>query len=334
MIEIQNLTKSFETRDGTVEALKNLSVTVADGDIFGIVGASGAGKSTLVKCINLMERPDSGSIRNDVTDVTQHCEKELRTVRRRISMVFQNYNLLLQRNCLENVCYPLRLQHLPKEECIRRARELLALVGLEDKANAYPSQLSGGQQQRIAIARALTTDPSILLCDEPTSALDGATTVSILQLLQKINRELGITILIITHQISVVEQICKHVAILDNGTVAETGEVEEVLARPQSLAMKKLLYPDSLETFQKATNSTQRMLRLVFRGAQTANQPLIAELALQKGIAANILYASTKSVGDKMYGNIYLGLPPQQVADAVAFLQGIPNLTVEEVTEA
>ena len=228
MIQIEGLSKTFRTSDGTVEALKNVSLTVNDGDIYGIIGMSGAGKSTLVRCINLLERPTEGTVRIDGQDLCALSEPELRTVRREISMIFQSFNLLAQRTCLKNICFPLELIGVKKAAAEARARELLELVGLPDKADAYPSQLSGGQKQRIAIARALATDPKVLLCDEATSALDPKTTHDILSLLRELHAKLGITILLITHQMSVVEEICTRVAILDNGSVVEEGPVESV----------------------------------------------------------------------------------------------------------
>ena len=213
MIEIRDLTKTFQTADGRVEALKNINLTIQDRDIYGVIGMSGAGKSTLVRCVNMLERPTSGTVVIDGQDMRSLDPLALREARRGITMIFQNFNLLMQRNCLSNIRFPLKLAGVKKEEAERRAMELLELVGLPDKAKAYPAQLSGGQQQRIAIARALATDPKILLCDEATSALDPKTTHSILELIQDINRRLGITVIVITHQMSVVEEICNRVAI-------------------------------------------------------------------------------------------------------------------------
>ena len=221
MIEIQNLSKTFKTADGTVDALKNITLTVNDGDIYGIIGMSGAGKSTLVRCINMLERPTEGKVIIDGVDVGALSAAKLREVRRNVTMIFQSFNLLMQRTCLDNICFPLELAGVSRAKAKKRALELLETVGLPDKAKAYPSRLSGGQQQRVAIARALATDPKILLCDEATSALDPKTTESILDLIKDINKKLGITVIIITHQMSVVEKVCNKVAILDNGSVAE-----------------------------------------------------------------------------------------------------------------
>ena len=221
MIEIKNLCKTFDGAGGKVTALNNINLTVGDGDIYGIIGMSGAGKSTLVRCINMLERPTSGDVLIDGVSMTSLSPAQLRNARRNITMIFQGFNLLMQKNCLKNICFPMELAGIPKQKAEKRAAELLELVGLPDKAKAYPAQLSGGQQQRVAIARALATDPKVLLCDEATSALDPNTTHSILGLIREINRRLGITVIVITHQMSVVEEICNKVAILDDGVVVE-----------------------------------------------------------------------------------------------------------------
>ena len=225
MIELQHLTKRFATQGGTVVALNDINLTIRDGDVYGIIGMSGAGKSTLVRCINMLERPDEGNVIVNGKQMQDLRAADLRAARREITMIFQQFNLLMQRTCLRNIMFPMELAKVPGDKAETRARELLELVGLPDKADAYPAQLSGGQKQRIAIARALATDPKVLLCDEATSALDPNTTHAILQLIQKINRELGITVVIITHQMSVVEEVCNRVAILDNGTVVEEGQI-------------------------------------------------------------------------------------------------------------
>lgn len=247
MIEIKHLTKTFASAGHPVEALKDVSLSIEDGDIFGIIGMSGAGKSTLVRCINMLERPSAGTIEIDGCDLSRLSESELRKKQQEITMIFQNFNLLMQRNCLKNVCFPLELAGVKRAEAREKAMELLRLVGLQDKALAYPAQLSGGQQQRVAIARALTTTPRVLLCDEATSALDPATTLSILDLIQDINQRLGITVVIITHQMSVVQRICRHVAILEHGRVAEQGTVSDVFTNPQSQAAKQLVFSLSEE---------------------------------------------------------------------------------------
>lgn len=332
MIEIKNLSKSFSTSDGTVDALKNVSLTVNDGDIYGIIGMSGAGKSTLVRCINMLERPTSGSVIIDGQDIGALSEKQLREERRSITMIFQGFNLLMQRNCLKNVCFPLELAGISKAEAEKRAAELLETVGLGDKKKAYPAQLSGGQKQRVAIARALATHPKVLLCDEATSALDPQTTHSILQLIREINQKLGITVIVITHQMSVVEEICTHVAILDNGEVAEQGEVGAVFSNPQSDAARRLVFPDGFDG-AAADGGVCRKIRLVFNGTKATDKPLIAQMAMEKGIAASILSATTRSIGDKAYGNMLLGIPGDE-ADyraAVDYLRAVPDIVIQEV---
>ena len=310
MIEIQNLSKTFSTADGTVEALKDISLTIADGEIYGIIGMSGAGKSTLVRSINMLERPTSGKILIDGCDVGSLSEAELRKERRNITMIFQGFNLLMQRNCLKNVCFPLELAGVKKSEAEKRAAELLELVGLGDKLKAYPAQLSGGQQQRVAIARALATRPKILLCDEATSALDPQTTQAILSLIRDLHDRLGLTVIVITHQ----------------------GVVSEVFASPKSQAAKRLVYPEGYEQ-TAASDSDQNVIRVVFNGANATNTPLIAQMAMDENIAASILSASTRSLGDKAYGNMLLGIPggDEELQRALAYLQKIPDIFVEEV---
>ena len=333
MIEIQNLSKTFPVSGGTVEALKDISLTIPDGEIYGIIGMSGAGKSTLVRCINMLERSTSGKVIIDGKDLGSLTQAQLREERRNITMIFQGFNLLMQRNCLKNVCFPLELAGYKKKEAVERATELLELVGLGEKLKSYPAQLSGGQQQRVAIARALATHPKILLCDEATSALDPQTTQSILSLIKDIHGKLGLTVIIITHQMSVVEQICTRVAILNHGTVVEEGAVSEVFASPKSQEAKQLVYP---EGYQQAieTEREEHLIRVVFNGASATQTPLIAKMAMEENIMASILFASTRSLGDKAYGNMLLGISggKEQMEKAVAYLRRIPDIHVEEVT--
>lgn len=333
MIEIKNLTKTFHTADGEVEALRNVSLTVNDGDIYGIIGMSGAGKSTLVRCINMLERPTEGSVIIDGTDMAALSPKELRAKRRDITMIFQGFNLLMQRTCLKNICFPMELAGVKKADAIKRAKELLEIVGLPDKAKAYPAQLSGGQQQRIAIARALATDPKVLLCDEATSALDPKTTHSILELIKDINRKLGITVIIITHQMSVVEEICRSVAILDGGAVVEQGEVSEVFAAPKSDAAKRLVFPQGFDSPVVESFGRESRIRVVFNGADAAKTPLIAQMALEKGIIANIMAASTNTIGGRAYGNMLLGVDREQTGEALKYLLTIPEITCEVIAD-
>ena len=310
MIEIQHLYKTFETKDGKVEALKDINITVEDGDIYGIIGMSGAGKSTLVRCINMIERPTEGTVVIDGVDMSTLSEVELRKIRRDVTMIFQSFNLLMQRTCLKNICSPLELAGVKPAEAKKRALELLETVGLPDKANAYPAQLSGGQQQRIAIARALATNPKILLCDEATSALDPKTTNQILDLIREINKKMGITVIVITHQMSVVENICNKVSIIDYGVVQETGTVTEVFANPKSEAGRRLVFPDE-ENSELEVAPGEKCIAVSFNSAESTGAPLIASLAMDKGIAANIMSASTKTIGGKAYGKMLLGIPDE-----------------------
>lgn len=242
MIQIEHLNKTYVSRQGETHiALTDINLTIEDGSVFGIIGQSGAGKSTLVRCLNLLERPTSGSIIINGRDITSLSEKELREFRSSVSMVFQNFSLLQQRTVLRNVMFPLELRHADKKEAEKRARELLELVGLADKYDKYPSQLSGGQQQRVAIARALVNNPSIMLCDEATSALDSMTTHSILKLLKDINEKMGVTIVLITHSLAVAELICDNVVVIDEGKIVEEGKTEDIFANPQSDVARKLL---------------------------------------------------------------------------------------------
>lgn len=333
MIEIKNLSKTYKTSDGPVEALHDVSITIPDGDIFGIIGMSGAGKSTLVRCINMLERPNEGTVLIDGKDMASLSEKELRQERRKIMMIFQGFNLLMQRTVLKNVCFPLELAHVPRAQAEKRAMELLEIVGLADKAGVYPAQLSGGQQQRVAIARALATEPEVLLCDEATSALDPSTTQSILELIRDINEKLKITVVIITHQMSVVESVCNHVAILDGGVVAEQGAVGEVFSKPKTDAARKLVFPEGITAPVAARDSDERFIRLVFNGGKVTSTPLIARLAMEKGIAANISYASTRNIGTGVYGSMLLGITGgrEKVAEALEFFERVDGVLAEEV---
>ena len=331
MIELQNISKTFESADGAVEALRDVSLTIRDGDIYGVIGMSGAGKSTLVRCINLLERPSSGTVLIDGRDIAALRETELRKVRRKISMVFQGFNLLSQRTCLDNICFPLALAGVKKRDALVRARELLSLVGLSDKADAYPAQLSGGQKQRIAIARALATDPKVLLCDEATSALDPKTTQDILSLLKQLHETLHLTVILITHQMSVVEQICTRVAILDGGAVVEEGTVESVFSAPKSAAARRLVFADGYAHVSSPTDG-RRCIRIVFRGTGTATAPLIARMAIEQGVLANILAASIKTISGREYGSMIVEVEDADaLARALRYLKQNPDIAVEEV---
>lgn len=334
MIEIQNLTKRFTTQSGTVVALEDISLTIRDGDIFGIIGMSGAGKSTLVRCINMLERPDEGLVAVNGRQMQSLSPKDLRAARRDIAMIFQQFNLLMQRTCLKNICFPLELAGRPKAEAEARARQLLELVGLPDKADAYPAQLSGGQKQRIAIARALATDPKVLLCDEATSALDPNTTHSILQLIQQINRELGITVVVITHQMSVVEEICNRVAILDGGHVVEQGDVGQIFSNPRTAAARKLVFPAGAAKSELVPG--RRMVRVAFNGTQTTDKPLVASLAIECNALVSIIAADTRMVNGQTLGSMLLALPEDEAAAqrAIDYISNYPGLSFEEVKQA
>ncbi len=331
MIELKHITKVFPTPEGDFEALHDVSLTIGDGDIFGIVGMSGAGKSTLVRCINLLERPTSGQVVIDGEDLTTLSAPQLREKRRAISMIFQQFNLLMQRTCLKNICFPMEIAGVPKAEARKRALEYLDIVGLPDKANAYPAQLSGGQKQRIAIARALASDPKILLCDEATSALDPTTTRSILRLVQDINRRLGITVVVITHEMAVVEEICHHVAILEHGRMVETGTVEEVFSNPKTEAGRRLVYPEGVQIDQLPPAG---VVRIAFNGG-SSYEPLIASLAIDCGVKVNILGADTRNVNGQAFGTMLLGLPEDknEAAKAMNYLKAQKDVTVEEVRD-
>ena len=331
MIELQHVSKTFETAGGRVDALKDVSLTIASGDIYGIIGMSGAGKSTLVRCINMLERPTSGKVIVNGQQLDAMTPAQLRAARREITMIFQRFNLLMQRTCLQNICFPIELAGVSRKEAQSRARELLELVGLPDKAQAYPAQLSGGQQQRIAIARALATNPKVLLCDEATSALDPKTTRQILELIRDINRQLGITVVVITHQMSVVKEICTHVAILDDGEVVEDGMVSTVFSAPRSQAARHLVFPGGADA-AVSDPSQERRIRLIFRSAQTTAIPMVARLAAEESIYANVISASTQKLSEEVYGSMLLGIPNSQFDRAWQFFRTIPNLQAEEVS--
>lgn len=309
-ILIQDVSKTFETKDGSVQALNHVSLSIESGDIYGIIGMSGAGKSTLVRCMNFLEVPSEGKVLIDGKSLSEFSPKELRKEREKIGMIFQHFNLLMQKNVLGNVCFPLYIQGKKKAEARAKALELLEIVGLADRAKAYPAQLSGGQKQRVAIARALASDPQILLCDEATSALDPQTTSSILELLQDINQKFGITIVIITHQMSVVREICTHVAIMKDGEVKEQGLVEEIFSHPKSQVAKELISKDSgndVESKKLTQSEIQdgEIVRIVF-SENSAFEPVIANLILTFHEPVNILKANTKNVGGVAKGEMIL----------------------------
>lgn len=329
IIQIQHLSKSFTVKGSTFDALEDINLDIYPGEIFGIIGLSGAGKSTLVRCINYLERPTGGKVIFDGRDLSTLSNKELCTARQSMGMIFQQFNLPMQRTALKNICFPLEIAGIPKAEARQRAEELLELVGLSDKANAYPAQLSGGQKQRIAIARALATNPKVMLCDEATSALDPTTTRSILTLLKDINKRLGVTVVIITHEMSVIEEVCQRVAIIADHQIAEIGTVEEIFVRPQTAATKKLVYPEG----RKTQSFGDKYCRIVFDGT-TPFEPIISQMVLDIKEPVNIIFADTKNIDGKALGQTVIQLPQdtQAAAKIVSYLRS-KNLTVEEVTQ-
>lgn len=328
MIRVENLSKVFQTKDMQVTAADNISFEIEKGDIFGIIGLSGAGKSTLVRCLNLLEQPSSGRIFIDGSSLTELSERELRKRRQRIGMIFQHFNLLMQRNVLDNVCFPMEIAGVKKKQARERAMELLRTVGLEEKAKSYPSQLSGGQKQRVAIARVLANNPEILLCDEATSALDPQTTKSILGLLKEINRAYGITIVVITHEMSVVQEICSHVAVLDQGQLAESGTVEDIFRFPKTEAARRLLMNAGTQIKKM---KGKRLIRITFAG-QSAFEPVIGNVILQYKTPLNILYADTKNINGKAEGEMILQLPEDRItAEKMIQYFREENLGVEEL---
>lgn len=339
-IEVRNLSKTFEQQGQQVKALKDINLTISEGDIYGIIGMSGAGKSTLVRCLNFLERPTEGQVIVDGKELGSLSEKALREQRSDIAMIFQHFNLLMQKNVLENICFPLYLKGIKKKEAHAKAKELLQTVGLTDKEKAYPSQLSGGQKQRVAIARALASDPRILLCDEATSALDPQTTASILALLKEINQKFGITIVIITHQMSVIRQICNRVAIIEDGYLVEDGEVEEIFAHPKSRAAKELILKkganDNVESSIVELPEEMRggeHIRIVF-SQNSSYEPVVANMILKFQTPVNILRAQTNNVGGVAQGEMILELPKdKELQTKMKEYLLERGLEVEEVTE-
>lgn len=320
MIELKDLNKSFKVAKEELHAVRDVNLTIEDGDIYGIIGFSGAGKSTLVRCINLLERPTSGSVLIDGVDLTKLNGKELREARKNIGMIFQQFNLLSQRTVEANIRYPLEIGGVSKSDADARVKELLELVDLTEKAKAYPAQLSGGQKQRVAIARALASDPKIILCDEATSALDPITTRSILDLLKSLNEKLGVTIVVITHEMRVVEQICHHVAVMSEGQIMEKGSVHDVFLKPQSETARKLIEPSDGQT---SLANRENTLRLAFTGDESGD-PVISDMTLKCGVMVNILAANTEEIGGKTFGQMLIELPEdKQTQERIEqYLQG------------
>jgi D-methionine transport system ATP-binding protein len=329
LIQIKGLVKEFISQNNKVTALSDINLKIGKGDIYGIIGMSGAGKSTLVRCINFLEKPTRGTVIIGDKDLSKLNDAQLRKVRQKVGMIFQQFNLLMQRNVEDNICFPLEINGISKNEGRKRAAELLELVGLSDKRKAYPTQLSGGQKQRVAIARALATNPEILLCDEATSALDPTTTRSILELLKDINKKLGITIIIITHEMAVVEEICDYVAIVDNGRLAEEGRVEEVFSNPKTEAAKKLVYHSGSSTVREMNG--KRCIRIVFDG-KSSFEPVIANMVLECRAQVNILFADTKDIKGQAFGQMILQLPEDEMlGDKIINYLKNKNVNVEEL---
>ena len=328
MIKIENLGKIFTTKNGPVEALGCINLDIFSGEVFGIIGLSGAGKSTLVRCINFLERPTTGTVYIEDTDLGQLPLNELNIARRNIGMIFQQFNLLMQRNALDNVCFPLELTGLSKRKARKRATELLEKVGLSDRMYSYPAQLSGGQKQRVAIARALATNPKVLLCDEATSALDPTTTTSTLELLKELNQEMGITIIIITHEMSVVEKICHRVAIIDNSNICEMGAVNEIFANPKSEPARRLVFQNREES---VPFDNKNCYRIIFDG-RSSFEPVIANMVLECKSPVNILYADTRNIDGNAVGQMVIQLPDDDlITSRVLGYLNSRGITYEEV---
>lgn len=328
IIEIENLSKIFQGPSGDFNALNDINLIINRSEIFGIIGMSGAGKSTLVRCVNFLEKPTEGTVFFDGKDLSHLTKKELYSIRQSMGMIFQQFNLLMQRNVLDNICFPLEIAGVSKIKAKNRAKELLDLVGLSEKAQAYPAQLSGGQSQRVAIARALATSPKVLLCDEATSALDPVTTLGVLSLLKDINKRLGITILVITHEMKVIQEICDRVAIIDQSRIAEMGTVEKIFTNPSTKAARRLIFPEDKVLKEL---SGDRYMRIVFDG-NSSFEPVIANMVLDFGQPVNILFADTKNIDGKAFGQIILQLPDNHSL-ANAMIEYIRNkgLVAEEV---
>lgn len=329
IIKLEGISKVYEDKESSVKALSDINLEIPRAEIFGIIGLSGAGKSTLVRLINMLEKSSEGKVIVKGKELGSLNEAELRKVRKNIGMIFQGFNLLMQKNVIDNVAFPLFLDGVSKREAYARSEELLELVGLKDKAKNYPAQLSGGQKQRVAIARALTTKPDILLLDEATSALDPKTTRDILKLIKEINQKFAVTVVIITHEMKVIEEICHKVAILDNGSIVEQGDVEEIFSNPKSDIGKRLVFPDGVpqELLPKG-----RLLRLAFNG-DTTNEPIISTIALELGIKVNILGADTRNIDGRAFGTMMIELPGNRdEADRlIEYFENKDSVSIEEV---
>lgn len=332
MIQLQHIVKTFKSKHGDIQAVKDVTLTIEKQDIFGIIGYSGAGKSTLIRCINLLERPDAGEVFIDNKDLMKLNDKQLREERKNIGMIFQHFNLMRSRSVYENVAFPLKDSTLSKEEKDKKIKDLLELVELQDKKNAYPAQLSGGQKQRVAIARALANDPSVLLCDEATSALDPQTTRSILNLLKEVNQRLNITIVLITHEMAVVKEICNRVAIMDGGVVVESGRIEAIFAHPKAEITKQFLQTTSsltriyelIEANSDITkiNNGQSLVHLKY-DAQNTQEAMLSHVSRELGVDISIIFGNVEVIQDTPLGDMVVILSgnPSQIASAIAYFQ-------------
>ncbi len=330
IIRLRNVGKEYRTANGPVVALDDINLDIERGEIFGIIGLSGAGKSTLVRCINMLETPTSGQVIFEGENLAAQSDKQKRMARRSMGMIFQQFNLLAQRNILKNVCFPLEIAGVSRQDGKKRAMELLELVGLADRAGAYPAQLSGGQKQRVAIARALATNPKVILCDEATSALDPNTTKSILALLKEINRTMGVTVIVITHEMAVIEAICDRVAIIDQSHIAELGTVSEIFSEPKSKIGRQLILGDAVN---QVRFSESRQLRIIFDGREST-EPIISNLVLACKVPVNIMYAATKDINGTAMGQMIIQLPEEET-DANRVINYLKTIQVpyEEVTK-
>lgn len=332
MIELKHVTKTFKSSKEDVHACKDVTLTINDGDIYGIIGFSGAGKSTLVRCINLLERPTSGEVMIDGVDITKLPEKELRHVRKKIGMIFQHFNLMRSRTVAQNVAYPLKGSGLSKDEINRKVDELLELVDLKEKKNAYPSELSGGQKQRVAIARSLASDPSVLLCDEATSALDPQTTQSILSLLKEVNQKLNLTIILITHEMAVVKSICNQVAVMENGQVVEEGNIYDVFANPQEEVTKNfVLTTSNMKKLYEMVESNDPLVNLkeneklilLSYANNNADKAIISEVSRNFSVDTSIVFANVEVIEGRPLGNlaIIIGGQKTNIEGAIAYFE-------------
>jgi D-methionine transport system ATP-binding protein len=328
IISIRDLEKIYTSKTGQVKALEHINLDIYEGEVFGIIGLSGAGKSTLVRCMNFLERPTRGTVFFDGKDLSKLSKKELLIARQSMGMIFQQFNLLMQRNSIDNICFPLEIVGMEKSQAQKRAYELLDIVGLSDKAKAYPAQLSGGQKQRVAIARALATKPKVLLCDEATSALDPATTHSILGLLKQINKDLGLTIVVITHEMSVIEEICQRIAIIDNSQIVEMGNVIDIFTNPQSDIAKSFASPGG-DRPDRVIGS--RLVQITFDG-NSSYEPILAKTILECKAPVNIMFADTKNIDGKAFGQMIIQLPEDEnLSNRVLAYLRTQDIIVKEV---